>query len=109
MAHNQGFASLGAERRRQMSSKGGRAGHEQGTAHKYTTAEASAAGKKSAAARRARKLRDAALRLLKAGLSVEQIHSLPDDQVLKYGGPKADQMTLNELKHKLHSTSPTTQ
>jgi general stress protein YciG len=42
-----GFAAMDPERQRQIASKGGRAAHEQGTAHRFTTDEARAAGRKS--------------------------------------------------------------
>lgn len=41
-----GFASMSAERQREIASKGGRAAHAKGTAHEWTTDEARAAGKK---------------------------------------------------------------
>jgi uncharacterized protein len=43
-----GFAAMSKERRREIASKGGKAAHEQGTAHEFRsdTAEARAAGKK---------------------------------------------------------------
>ena len=42
---NQGFASMSPEKQRKIASKGGRAAHDRGTAHKFTAEEASAAGK----------------------------------------------------------------
>ncbi len=47
-----GFASLSPERRREIASMGGKAAHEQGTAHQFTSAEASEAGKKGGEAKR---------------------------------------------------------
>jgi len=41
-----GFAMLRPERRRLISSKGGRAAHKKGSAHQFTPEEARAAGKK---------------------------------------------------------------
>ena len=41
-----GFASLSAEKQREIASKGGRAAHEKGTAHEWTPDEARAAGRK---------------------------------------------------------------
>ncbi len=41
-----GFASMDPERQRQIASKGGRAAHEQGKAHEWTSEEARAAGRK---------------------------------------------------------------
>ena len=45
-----GFAAIDPEKRRAIASKGGKAAHLAGTAHKFTTAEASAAGKKGGTA-----------------------------------------------------------
>jgi general stress protein YciG len=44
--HNRGFASMDRERQREIARKGGRAAHEKGTAHEFTTDEARAAGRK---------------------------------------------------------------
>ena len=44
---NQGFASMDPERQREIASEGGRAAHESGNAHEFTSEEASEAGKKS--------------------------------------------------------------
>jgi general stress protein YciG len=41
-----GFASMSAEKKREIASKGGKAAHAQGTAHKWTAQEAAAAGRK---------------------------------------------------------------
>lgn len=41
-----GFASMDPSKQRQIASKGGKAAHEKGTAHQFSSAEASAAGKK---------------------------------------------------------------
>ena len=49
-----GFAALTAERRRELSSKGGKAAHAAGTAHQFTTEEAVAAGAKGGKAAHAR-------------------------------------------------------
>ncbi|HEV7298167.1 MAG TPA: KGG domain-containing protein [Tepidisphaeraceae bacterium] len=43
---NRGFASMNAERQREIARKGGRAAHEKGTAHQFTSDEARAAGRK---------------------------------------------------------------
>lgn len=47
-----GFATLTPERRREIASQGGRAAHESGNAHQYTSDEARAAGSKRHAKRR---------------------------------------------------------
>ena len=41
-----GFASMSPDKQREIASKGGRAAHEKGTAHKWTTDEARSAGRK---------------------------------------------------------------
>lgn len=46
-----GFASLSAERRREIASMGGKTAHKYGKAHQFTSEEAKAAGRKSAQAR----------------------------------------------------------
>src|ERR687890_2449804 len=43
---SRGFASMDAERQREIARKGGRAAHEKGTAHEFTPDEARAAGRK---------------------------------------------------------------
>ena len=43
---NRGFASMDPEKQREIARKGGRAAHEKGTAHEFTTDEARAAGRK---------------------------------------------------------------
>jgi general stress protein YciG len=45
-----GFAAISPERRREISSKGGHASQATGKAHRFTTEEASAAGKKGGVA-----------------------------------------------------------
>lgn len=43
---NRGFGSMSAEKQREIASKGGRAAHEKGTAHEWTSEEARVAGRK---------------------------------------------------------------
>lgn len=47
-----GFASMDPAKQREIASRGGRAAHEKGTAHEFTSEEARAAGKKGGEARR---------------------------------------------------------
>lgn len=47
-----GFASLTQNRRREISSKGGKVAHAKGTAHEWSREEAREAGRKGAVARR---------------------------------------------------------
>ena len=46
-----GFASMDAEKQKRIASKGGKAAHQKGTAHEFTSAEAREAGKKGGEAR----------------------------------------------------------
>ncbi len=46
-----GFASMDAEKQREIASKGGKAAHEKGTAHEFDSAEAKEAGRKGGEAR----------------------------------------------------------
>lgn len=46
-----GFAAMDPEMQRKIASEGGRAAHEKGTAHEFTSEEARAAGKKGGEAR----------------------------------------------------------
>ncbi len=50
-----GFANLSPEERKAISSRGGKASHAKGTAHRYTSEEAKAAGRKGGLAGRGRK------------------------------------------------------
>ncbi len=43
---NQGFASMSKAKQREIASKGGKAAHEQGTAHEWDSREAAAAGRR---------------------------------------------------------------
>lgn len=56
---NRGFASMDPERQRQIASEGGRAAHEKGTAHKFTSEEAREAGRKGGMARSANRSKTA--------------------------------------------------
>ena len=49
--NNRGFASMDEEKQRAIASKGGRAAHQKGTAHEFTSEEARRAGKKGGQAR----------------------------------------------------------
>jgi general stress protein YciG len=44
---NRGFASMDPNRQREIASEGGRAAHEKGTAHEFTSEEARRAGSQS--------------------------------------------------------------
>ena len=46
-----GFASMDPQRQREIASEGGKAAHEKGTAHEFTSEEARAAGRKGGQSR----------------------------------------------------------
>ncbi len=57
---DKGFASMDRVKQRGIASKGGKAAHEKGTAHQWTSEEAIAAGRKGGmAARRRKRVSDA--------------------------------------------------
>lgn len=49
-----GFASMDADKQREIARKGGRSAHEKGTAHEWDSEEAKAAGRKGGEAKRAK-------------------------------------------------------
>jgi len=51
MSQNRGFASMPEEKRKEIARKGGKASHEKGTAHEFTSEEAKRAGKKGGKSR----------------------------------------------------------
>jgi general stress protein YciG len=54
MTKKRGFAIMDAERQREIARKGGRAAHEKGTAHEFTSEEARTAGRKGGQAAHSR-------------------------------------------------------
>lgn len=48
---NRGFASMDEDKQREIASKGGKAAHEKGTAHEFSSEEAREAGRKGGLAR----------------------------------------------------------
>ena len=52
---DRGFASMERSKQREIASKGGRAAHEKGSAHEWTSAEAREAGRKGGMASHRRK------------------------------------------------------
>lgn len=68
---NGGFAAMPSEKVRQIASMGGKAAHALGTAHKFTSAEAQAAGRRGGSNRRGfkerRKEREQALTVEQQG------------------------------------------
>ena len=54
-----GFASMDKDRQREIASRGGKAAHEKGTAHEFTSEEAREAGRKGGRKSSLRRLIDA--------------------------------------------------
>lgn len=52
---DRGFASMDRDKQREIASKGGKAAHEKGTAHEWTSEEARNAGRKGGLASHARR------------------------------------------------------
>ena len=52
---DKGFASMDKERQREIASKGGKAAHKSGKAHRFTSEEAKIAGRKGGRAKNANK------------------------------------------------------
>ena len=52
---NRGFAVMDGDKQREIASKGGKAAHQKGTAHEFTSEEAAEAGRKGGRARRDRR------------------------------------------------------
>ena len=55
---DRGFASMDRNKQREIASKGGKAAHQKGTAHEWTSEEAREAGRKGGMASHRRKQRD---------------------------------------------------
>lgn len=69
MAKKTGFAVMSKTRQFEISSKGGKTGHERGTAHEWTREAASVAGRKGGLATAQRKREARHQRHLDAGLA----------------------------------------
>ena len=55
MGNKRGFSSMDKQKQKEIASKGGKAAHQKGTAHEFTSEEARIAGRKGGAASRARR------------------------------------------------------
>lgn len=58
MGSKRGFSSMDPDKQREIASKGGKAAHEKGTAHEFTSEEARVAGRKGGAASRMRRAKN---------------------------------------------------
>jgi general stress protein YciG len=72
-----GFASLTPARRREIATLGGKAAHAKGTAHRFTPAEASAAGRKGGQASQ-RKLAERRKAEADATMAAPPVFELPN-------------------------------
>lgn len=72
-----GFATLDADAKQRIASMGGKTAHAKGTAHKWTTETAAAAGRKGGETRARRMAERQALRQANAVATTQQA---PDDQ-----------------------------
>jgi uncharacterized protein len=70
-----GFASMTPEKQREIASKGGRAAHQKGTAHEWTSDEARSAGRKGGQISRGGRGR---LVTDEPSIATEQIRDVPD-------------------------------
>ncbi|HYU77707.1 MAG TPA: KGG domain-containing protein [Vicinamibacterales bacterium] len=69
-----GFASMSAEKQREIASKGGRAAHQKGTAHEWSSDEAREAGRKGGMASRGGRGK---LPITSSASSLSSVESIP--------------------------------
>ena len=69
---DRGFASMDRSKQREIASKGGKAAHQKGTAHEWTSEEAREAGRKGGMASHRRKQQ--------SGGGMESPNEMPNDQ-----------------------------
>lgn len=100
---NKGFASLSKEAKRLVGQKGGLKSQQSGAGHKLNPITAKAAGMRGVIARRKKLARAAAIVLLEAGLTPEQLHllQLSEEELIYYGGSKRTGAKLKELLGRL--------
>ena len=72
-----GFSSMEKTRQREIASKGGKAAHQKGTAHEFTSDEAKLAGRKGGVSSRARRQN---LENPPAGHDAMDVQEIPDGQ-----------------------------
>lgn len=108
---NKGFASLSKEAKRLVGQKGGQRSQQSGAGHKLNVLTAKAAGLKGVQARRKKLARAAAIVLLEAGLTPEQLHALQltEEELVYYGGSKRTGAKLKELLGRLEDARRTSE
>ena len=78
---DRGFASMDRGKQREIASKGGKAAHQQGTAHEWTAEEAREAGRKGGMASHRRKLAQDLMQL--EGTDPRHPPLVPDPHVIR--------------------------
>lgn len=108
---NKGFASLTKEAKRLIGQKGGQRSQQSGAGHKLNVLTAKVAGMKGVQAHRKKLARAAAIVLLEAGLTPEQLHALQlsEEELIYYGGSKRSGTKLKELMGRLENARRTTE
>jgi len=81
---DRGFASMDRNKQREIASKGGKAAHQKGTAHEWTSEEAREAGRKGGMASHRRKQ--------------QQQQSGPDDQSSPSGGGPQEMIGTEDMR-----------
>jgi general stress protein YciG len=81
---DRGFASMDRNKQREIASKGGKAAHQKGTAHEWTSEEAREAGRKGGMASHRRKQ--------------QQQQPGPDDQSSPSGGGSQEMMGTEDMR-----------
>jgi uncharacterized protein len=85
---DRGFASMDRSKQREIASKGGKAAHQKGTAHEWTSEEARAAGRKGGMASHRRK---------QDGSEGSDMDDGPDQEVGAHGGSRIDMSDGREM------------
>ena len=108
MSSNKGFASLTKGQRKFVSQKGGVAVQQKGTGHRLNGLTAKHAAMKGVASRLRKQSREAALVLLEAGLTPEQLFQLQlsEAELVYYGGSKRTKTKFNELLARVAALPP---
>ncbi len=98
-----GFASFSRKRLKDVSSQGGKNANKRGLKRQWNASTASAAGKKSAAARKMRAIEAAKKRLTDLGYNPENLKALnlSGDDYLYYAGKQSNPLRREELKQRI--------
>ena len=86
-----GFASMSPEKQREIASKGGRAAHQKGTAHEWTSEEARDAGRKGGIASHQRRREQAA-----TGSGDRDVSMNRNDNVTNFQSSGPNEMPMSE-------------